>query len=99
MLHKIKTYMNPYLYIEWGPAISFLIGPAIPITGADHTHVWSHANGFAFFSRTFQDKCNRYCSRDCFQCNHNWIYLWYVIASPVTSFGHQRTKSLRAQSF
>ena len=32
--------------------------------------------GFVFFLRIFQDKCNRDCNRDYFQCNRNRLYLW-----------------------
>jgi len=31
----------------------------------------NHANGIYFRVKMFQDKCNRDCNCDYFQCNHN----------------------------
>jgi len=37
-----------------------------------------HANGFVFFLRMSQDKCNRNCNRDYFQCNRNRFHCDFV---------------------
>jgi len=34
--------------------------------------------GFVFFLRMFQDKCNRGCNRDYFQCNRNRLHCYFV---------------------
>jgi len=34
--------------------------------------------GFVFVLKMHQDKCNRDCNRDYFQCNRNWLHCDFV---------------------
>ena len=43
------------------------------------TLISKHAHRYAIFLRMFQDKCNRDCNRDYYQCNRNRLHLWFCL--------------------
>jgi len=59
--------------------ISFIVFIRIVYCLKLYVNVTCTQMGFVFFLRMFQDKCNRDCNRDYFQCNRNRLHFFLFI--------------------